>query len=128
MPSPPPTCFNQILRFPCPPRSDAYATSFPSGDSAGSVVRPESAVTLVRTDRSQSGQLRVTMKRAAARRHLVQDPAERENIAARVHLSAFGLLRGHVGYRADNRTFFGLGQAHAQSGSQLIGVGGLHQF
>jgi len=38
--------------------------------------------------------------------HLVQHRAERENIGTRIDLPALGLLRGHVGDRADDRPFF----------------------
>ena len=38
-----------MSRFPWPARSEAYTTSLPSGESAGSVVKPESKVTGLRS-------------------------------------------------------------------------------
>ena len=51
---------------------------------------------------------RVAIKSPLTGEHLVEQGAERENIAARIHLIAFGLLRRHVRSGPDNRAPLGV--------------------
>ena len=66
--SPPVTCRTQMSRFSSPLRSEAKANSLPSGERAGSVVRPESDVSRVSIGPRIVGGGRVTATRCRNRR------------------------------------------------------------
>jgi hypothetical protein len=61
---------------------------------------------------------RFAVKSTPAGHHLVEHHSEREDVRARIHRFAFGLLGGHVGHGAQQRAFVvldcrrnGLGEA-----------------
>ena len=57
-------------------------------------------------DRCDDACRRLARKRPLARQHLVEHCAEGENVAARVGIFAFELLRRHIGKRAQHSSFF----------------------
>ena len=72
---------------------------------------------LVLQDRADGGHRRVALKRPRARGHLVQDRAHREDVRARIHLLAFGLLGRHVGHCSQHAALDGVGR-HRRGMSQ----------
>src|SRR5205807_691938 len=147
MGAPPPGCCTYMSRLPSPPRSDAKASSLPSGERAGSVVRSESDVSRARLSifagtvarervnhQAATARMiaaasaaaakrgdRLMEKRAAAGDHLIENRAEAENVGTDVDFLPLGLLGRHVGDGSHDGAFFGTRAIfHGDRGGELV--------